>query len=174
MPYKRDVIVAVASALVTALIVSFVSSARGALEQSDYEAIAEKLRKTDGFKLAVLSALRLDKDFIGRDAVARRADEGERSAIAYLEIAAGDVDAMGGEAVFQEGCLVGSVSSGSIGATTGTSLAFAFVAPEAARPGTRLQVSILGVLRPATVLAEPVLDPDNHYLKADEGVHEPA
>jgi dimethylglycine dehydrogenase len=70
--------------------------------------------------------------------------------------------------------LVGSVSSGNRGATTGKSLAFVFVAPEAARPGTRLEVSILGEMRPATVLGEPVLDPENRRLKADEDVHEPA
>ena len=126
--------------------------------------------------------VRLDKDFIGRDAVARRAREGESSAIAYLEIEPGDgeadVDVLGGEAVFRDSRLVGSVSSGTIGATTGRSLAFAFVAPAAARPGAQLEVSILGEMRPATVLAEPVLDPDNRRLRADEGVdedlHEPA
>jgi len=118
--------------------------------------------------------VRLDKDFIGRDAVARRVDEGEGSAIAYLEIEAGDADSLGGEAVFRGGRLVGSVSSGNLGATTGKSLAFAFVAPEAARPGTALQVSILGELRAATVLAEPVLDPDNRRLRFDEDIHEPA
>ncbi len=122
--------------------------------------------------------VRLDKDFIGRDAVLRRAQQGERSAIAYLEIAPGDVeidvDVLGGEAVFRDGRLVGSVSSGNRGATTGKSLAFVFVAPDAARPGTRLEVSILGEMRPATVLGEPVLDPENRRLKADEDVHEPA
>ena len=117
--------------------------------------------------------VRLDKDFIGRDAVARRARQGEESAIAYLEIEAGDVDVLGGEAVFRDGRLVGSVSSGNTGATTGKSLAFAFVEPEAARPGTRLEVSILGELRPASVLGEPVLDPDNRRLKSDEDAHEP-
>jgi len=69
---------------------------------------------------------------------------------------------------------MGSVSSGNIGATTGKSLAFAFVAPEVARPGARLQVSILGEMRPATVLADPVMDPHNRRLNADEDVHEPA
>ena len=122
--------------------------------------------------------VRLDKDFIGRDAVARRAREGEGSALAYLEIEAADVevdaDVLGGEAVYRDGRLVGSVSSGNIGATTGKSLAFAFVAPEAARPGTKLEVSILGEMRPATVLAEPVLDPGNSRLKSGAGIDEPA
>jgi dimethylglycine dehydrogenase len=118
--------------------------------------------------------VRLDKDFIGRDAVARRAQQGEESAIAYLEIEAGDVDVLGGEAVFRDGRLVGSVSSGNTGATTGKSLAFAFVEPEAARPGTRLEVSILGELRPASVLGEPVLDPGNRRLKSEADIDEPA
>jgi glycine cleavage system aminomethyltransferase T len=59
-----------------------------------------------------------------------------------------------------------------MGASTGKSLAFAFVASEVAQLGTALEVSILGELRAATVLAEPVLDSDNHRLRADEDVDE--
>jgi dimethylglycine dehydrogenase len=120
----------------------------------------------------LMRLVRLDKDFIGRDAVARRAEAGEGSALAYLDVEAGDSDVLGGEAVFRDGRLVGSVSSGTFGATTGKSLAFAFIAPAAAEPGTRLEVSILGDLRPATVLAEPVLDPENRRLKAGENALE--
>jgi dimethylglycine dehydrogenase len=111
--------------------------------------------------------VKLDKDFVGRDAVAARAEKGESSVIAYLEIDADDSDALGGEAVYCDGARVGSVSSAAFGPVTGKSLAFAFVKPHAARPGTALEVTIFGDRRPATVLAEPVLDPRNQRLKAD-------
>ena len=40
--------------------------------------------------------------------------------------------------------------------------------PDFARPGTEVQVSLFGELRPARVLAEAVLDPQNTRLKMDE------
>ena len=110
--------------------------------------------------------VKLDKAFVGRDAVSVRAERGETSTIAYLEIDAGDVDAMGGEAVFLDGILAGSISSGGMGPVTGKSLAFAFVKPSAAAPGTPLEVSILGEMRAATVLGEAVLDPENLRIKS--------
>lgn len=111
--------------------------------------------------------VKLDKNFVGRDAVAARAAKGETSVIAYLDIEPdGDADALGGEAVFFEGRLAGSISSAALGPTSGKCLAFAFLKPAAAKPATQLEVSILGKLRRATVLAAPVHDPANHRLKA--------
>jgi dimethylglycine dehydrogenase len=109
--------------------------------------------------------VKLNKAFVGRDAVARRARSGEGSRIAYLEIETGDAEPWGGEAVLHDGALVGSLSSSAIGASTGKSLAFAFVEPSLATPGTRLHVSILGDLRPAVVRAEPASDPRNLRIK---------
>lgn len=109
--------------------------------------------------------VKLDKDFVGRDALARRAETGETSVIAYLEVEVTDSDVLGGEAVFYNGTRAGSVSSGGFGPNTGRSLAFAFLRPEAAQPGTALEISIFGELHRATVLAEPVLDPQNLRLR---------
>ena len=108
----------------------------------------------------------MDKEFIGRDAVARRAEKGETTKLAYLHIDTGDADPTGGEAVFRDGDLVGSISSAAMGATTGRTLAFAYLTPEAAIPGTRLEVSVLGETRPTTVLSGAVFDPQNAKLKS--------
>lgn len=107
----------------------------------------------------------LDKNFLGRETLVRQVAAGTSSKIAYLEIQALDVDASGGEAVYRGDQLVGSVSSGAQGATTGKSLAFAYLATPAAQPGTELEVSILGERRPARVLGQAVLDPGNQRLK---------
>ncbi|MEZ5831961.1 MAG: FAD-dependent oxidoreductase [Dongiaceae bacterium] len=112
--------------------------------------------------------VKLDKAFVGRDAVSARLQRGESSAIVYLEINATDVDCVGGEAILYGGSKVGAISSGAYGPRTGKSLAFGFVKPEFAVPGTQLHVSILGDLRAARVLSGPVLDPDNLRITADE------
>lgn len=83
----------------------------------------------------------------------------ELSAFAKFEVAGG------GEAVHDGDEPVGLVSSGGYGYTTGSGYAFAWVHPAHARPGTRLEVLILGDRRRARVLAEPAHDPKNERLK---------
>jgi len=78
-----------------------------------------------------------------------------------LRIDAVDADCSGGEAVLHNGVRIGAVSSGAYGHTVGASLAFAYIDPARAVPGTELEVSILGERRTARVLDAPVYDPDN-------------
>jgi dimethylglycine dehydrogenase len=104
-------------------------------------------------------------DFVGRDALLARDAGPRRWASAYLAIDAVDADCVGGEGVYDGERPVGLVSSGGYGYTTGTSHAFAWVDPGHARPGTRLDVAIVGERRPARVLAEPAYDPKNERLK---------
>ncbi|MBI1386725.1 MAG: FAD-dependent oxidoreductase [Rhizobiales bacterium] len=114
-----------------------------------------------------LRFVRFDKPFIGRQAVTERASRGETSVLTYLAVDCADVDPIGGEAVFLDGSVVGSVSSAARGPTSGRTLAFAYLRSHAAVPGTRLAVSVLGDMRPATPLAEAVFDPGNLLPKAD-------
>lgn len=116
----------------------------------------------------IMRFVKLDKEFVGRAAVVARQQRGESSAIAYLEVDARDQDCLGGEPVYKDDRKIGSVSSAAFGAVTGKSLAFAFLKPEFAKPGTELHVSILGERRSARVLAEPVRDPANLRLKGGE------
>ena len=109
--------------------------------------------------------VKLDKEFVGRDALVARADRGEASVIAYLDLGQAEVDVLGGEAVFFQGVKVGSVSSGGFGPVTARGLAFAFVTPPAAHPGTVLEVMIFGQLYQAEVLPNAVLDPENLTLR---------
>ena len=52
------------------------------------------------------------------------------------------------------------------GHAVGQSLAFAYVHPASAAPGTALEVEILGERRPARVLESPAYDPKNERLRA--------
>ena len=116
----------------------------------------------------VMRFVKLDKgDFIGRDATLRSREEAApRWRCVYLSIDAADADCSGSEAVFTNGRLVGAVSSGAYGHAVGQSLAFAYVAPDVATPGTDLEVAILGERRPARVLDGPAYDPDNERPRA--------
>jgi dimethylglycine dehydrogenase len=59
------------------------------------------------------------------------------------------------------------------GPTVGKVLAFAYLKPEAARPGTALVVVIHGQPRAARVLGAPAYDPESLLPRAD-AVREPA
>ena len=112
----------------------------------------------------VMRFARLDKPggFIGRDASRRSAECPNRPwQCACLEVDAGDADCLGGEAILANGERTGAVSSGAWGPSVGASLAFGYVRPEHAAPGTGLEVVVLGEPRAARVLAEARYDPGN-------------
>jgi dimethylglycine dehydrogenase len=87
---------------------------------------------------------------------------------AYLEIEPdGIADGHGGEAVLHKGDVVGSTASVAYGPTIGKILAFAYIKPEAAQPGTALEVVIHGEPRAARVLVEAAYDPNSLKPRTD-------
>ncbi|MGH6934462.1 MAG: glycine cleavage T C-terminal barrel domain-containing protein [Dongiaceae bacterium] len=71
-----------------------------------------------------------------------------------------------GEAVFSGDRCVRLTTSGGYGHAIRKSLAFAYVAPDLARPGVKLEIEIRDDRRPATILAEPAYDPANQRPRA--------
>ncbi len=89
----------------------------------------------------------------------------------YLAIESNDTeDGNGGEAVLNEGRLVGSIVSIVYSHTVKKILAFAYLKPEASKPNTTLEVIIAGQSRKAIVLSEAAYDPKN--LKPHEYLEE--
>ena len=111
----------------------------------------------------------MDKDdFVGKAETQNSLKRELRWVCAYLRIESDGVcDGHGGEAVFFEGNVVGSITSVTYGHRVGSVLAFAYIKPYAARPGTMLQVMTAGSLCSARVLIQPAYDPDNVLLRAD-------
>ena len=124
---------------------------------------------------------RTDKDYIGAEVVRAEAESGpKRWALALLQVDESpgaesspeeSADAETGDAVLRGDEVVGSVSSAGFGhcagnngdgvGNDGVGLAFAYVRPECAKPGTELRVLILDEPRPARVLSAPPFDPQN-------------
>jgi dimethylglycine dehydrogenase len=105
-------------------------------------------------------------DFVGREALLRRREQGAAIQLVYLSVEAGDADPLGNEPVIANGRIVGVTTSGGFGHAVGQSLAFAYVEAQYAAPSSAVEVSILGKPRPARVLAEPAYDPGNERLKS--------
>jgi aminomethyltransferase len=96
---------------------------------------------------------KLDKDFVGRDAIARAKEQGPKRRIAGL-VAEGGV-ARHGHPVVHEGAEVGVVTSGTFGPTVGKNIALAYVPVALAKSGTALAVRIRDRAVPATVVKTP-------------------
>ncbi len=105
-------------------------------------------------------------EFVGRRALLERKAKGTQTCLVYVEVEAADADVRGGEPLFAAESVIGVATSGGYGHTVNKSLAFAFVDPEYASPGSSFEIEILAERQQATVLDGPVYDPDNLRLKS--------
>ena len=116
----------------------------------------------------VMRFVRMDKAFVGKAATEAALAEPLPWVCAYLEVEAdGIADGHGGEAVLADGRQIGATSSMAWGHSVGKLLAFAYIDPAFAVPGTVLQVIVMGAPRGAVVLGEPAYDPQNRLPRTD-------
>ena len=87
-------------------------------------------------------AVKLDKDFLGKDALLARGEPERR--LACLTLADARAVALGSEPVRIGGELVGRVTSGGFGYTVERSIAYAYLPAASAVPGTAVEVEIFG------------------------------
>ncbi|MGI9374331.1 MAG: GcvT family protein [Hyphomicrobiales bacterium] len=106
------------------------------------------------------------REFVGRAGTLKSKQEGPRTQLVYCEVDAGDVDASGNDPIFDGDKWIGVTTSGGYGHHVGKSLAFAYVDPEYAAPGSSFEMEILGERRAAKVIEQPIYDPKNERLRA--------
>ncbi|TPL01871.1 MULTISPECIES: FAD-dependent oxidoreductase [unclassified Mesorhizobium] len=104
-------------------------------------------------------------DFIGRQAALKERETGVSRRIVTLEVDAVDADASGFEPVWSKGRRVGFVTSGGYGYTVGKSVALALLDDDFAGEGTELSVHIVGVERPARVIAASPYDAEGKAMR---------
>lgn len=104
-------------------------------------------------------------DFIGKGAVVAEQARGAARRMVVLAIDADDADAVGDEPVYQNGEIVGFITSGGYGHTVGKSLAVAYIGSDALARGGQYEVEILDSLRPAVLQARPAYDPDGKLMR---------
>ena len=115
----------------------------------------------------VMRFVNADKDFLGKAATLANRDN-LPWVCAYLKIEPDGVeDGHGGEAVRLDGVVVGSTSSVVYAHSCGKILAFAYIQPHAAAPGTALEILIAGKARSGKVLAAAAYDPESRLPRSD-------
>jgi dimethylglycine dehydrogenase len=112
--------------------------------------------------------VRFDKgDFAGRQALIEQKKKGlPRSFVTVQVDAKTDNDPWGNEPLYANGRMVGRTTSGAYGYTVGKSLALAYVDPAHAKPGSALEIELLGRRYPASVIPESPWDPTNERIRA--------
>ena len=116
------------------------------------------------YEAGLAFAVKLDKEFLGREALGTAQDSARRLACLVLDDA-GSV-ALGSEPVRIDGEIAGRVTSGGFGYTVGRSIAYGYVPAERAEPGQRVEVEIFGEWIGGEVAAEPLYDPDGSRIRA--------
>ncbi len=113
-------------------------------------------------------AVRLDKgtDFIGREALLARKAAGSRRRLACLVLDDPRSVTLGNEPVRIDGAIVGRVTSGGYGHAVAKSVAYAYLPPERAVPGTRGEIDVFGAWVGAEVVREPLWDPAGERIRS--------
>jgi 4-methylaminobutanoate oxidase (formaldehyde-forming) len=109
-------------------------------------------------------AVKLDKDFIGRDALLECTEPQRKLACIVLEDPRSV--ALGSEPVRIEGQIVGRVTSGGYGYTVERSIAYAYVPSSDAVPGRPVEIEIFGDSIAGEIAAEPLFDPTGERIRA--------
>jgi 4-methylaminobutanoate oxidase (formaldehyde-forming) len=108
-------------------------------------------------------AVKLDKEFIGKEALLAAQEPKRKLACLVLEDPRSV--ALGSEPVRVAGEITGRVTSGGYGYTVERSIAYAYLPAEAVESGRVVEVEIFGEWVPGEVAAEPLFDPSGERIR---------
>jgi 4-methylaminobutanoate oxidase (formaldehyde-forming) len=107
-------------------------------------------------------AVKMDKDFLGRDALAEATP---RKRLCCITLEDPRSVALGNEPVRVSGEIAGRVTTGSYGYTVERSIAYAYLPPELSEPGTGVELDIFGSWVAGEVTSEPLFDPGGERVR---------
>lgn len=99
-------------------------------------------------------------EFIGKAAVMKEKAEGPKRRLCTFVVDALDADVWADEPIWKDQKVVGFVTSGGYAHYVGKSVALGFVPTEMIEDGAEFEIEILGEMRPAILITEPLLDPE--------------
>ncbi len=106
-----------------------------------------------------------NSDFIGRSAAEAERDRGPARRLSAFVVDAEDADVQGYEPIWLDGAVVGFCTSGGYSHHSGQSVAQGFVPTDQVRDGLRVEIEILGQMRPARLVTEPLFDADGARMR---------
>jgi dimethylglycine dehydrogenase len=136
------------------------------LEKSYRHWKADLITEFNPFESGLGRFVRMDKNFIGRDALAKMQDNAPRRSFVTMEVHSTEASPHPGDSVVSGGKVIGTISSAAWGYRVGKNLAMAFIDPAYAETGTEVAVSFLGADVNATIIPECQYDPANTRMRA--------
>ncbi|MFB6143245.1 MAG: glycine cleavage system aminomethyltransferase GcvT [Halorientalis sp.] len=110
------------------------------------------------YEAGVGFTVKLDTEFVGRDALERVAREGPEETLTGLRLVDRGVPRHGYEVTDPDGAHLGTVTSGTMSPTLGEPIGMAYLPVDHAEPGTRVRVVVRGEPKKAQTRALPFLD----------------
>jgi aminomethyltransferase len=110
------------------------------------------------YEAGVGFTVKLDTEFVGRDALEGVAAEGVAERLVGLRLLDRGVPRGGYEVTDEEGHAVGHVTSGTVSPTLGEPIALGYLPVEYGDPGTRVRVVVRGTGKRAKVVTPPFVD----------------
>lgn len=118
------------------------------------------------FEAGMEHVLRFKKpDFIGREALLKLKAQPPARKLVCLTLDNADDVVLGREPIWEDGRVVGFVSSANTGYSISKHVAYAYLPTALAVPGQKLHIEYFGQKLPATVQAEPLFDPHGERVK---------
>jgi dimethylglycine dehydrogenase len=168
--YQRRLYLAILSAGKPFGLINFGMRALLALRlEKNFPTWYRELRPIYGpFEAGMDRFIRLDKpDFIGKAAAIEENETGGTLRRVSFVVDASDADVLGDEPIWHRGKVVGWVTSGGYGHFVDRSLAQGYVPKELAyiMDEGAFELEIIGELRRATIIAEPLFDPEGKRMR---------
>ena len=104
-------------------------------------------------------------DFIGKAAALAEKAAGPKRRLCTFVVEAEDADVWSDEPIWKDGAVVGFVTSGGYAHYCEKSVALGFLPVELIAPGCEVEIEILGELRRARLIEEPLFDPRGERMR---------
>ena len=104
-------------------------------------------------------------DFIGRGPAEAARASGPTRCLATFVVEADDADVQGYEPIWLDGAVQGFCTSGGYSHFAGKSVAIGFLPVERIAEGLKVEIEILGQMRPATLYTTPLFDADGARMR---------
>ena len=109
--------------------------------------------------------IRWNKDFIGKAAAQAEREKGAARKLCAFIVEAGDADVIAYEPIWLDGRVQGFCTSGGYSHYAGKSVALGFVPSDHAQDGLEVEIEILGEMRKARLVSEPLFDADGARMR---------
>ncbi|MCE8006447.1 FAD-dependent oxidoreductase [Aestuariivita sp.] len=106
-----------------------------------------------------------NSDFIGRAAAEAERTSGPMRRLCAFEVEAEDADVQAYEPIWLDGAVMGFCTSGGYSHWAGKSIAQGFLPTDRVAEGLEVEIEILGQMRPARVIAQPLFDADGARMR---------